>query len=290
MIAQDYIFSFDYIKLNEKTEKEGIKNEIMNEKKNELKSVSDSFNEITISEKIKKLTDWEKYTNPILYSAPVKNMGKILLVKKKMDVSLLSFFQFREMRENKGDDKETIVQLVAIYNSLLKVLEWTGEQGLVSLSCELDKIVLDDKGRAKLDDFSNSFFIGDVFRVEILTPFVHLDLHVLYYVNLLGPNESLSSNNIHELCTHFIKGLNNIGIDLFTADFLQEYESKCIFSLHKLINMKKERIILELLKGSSYWDHFSMSLMFLILNISIFELQMLNNIMNSTKNSDLNFC
>ena len=80
----------------------------------------------------------------------------------------------------------------------------------------------------------------------------------------------------------------------FSLEFLQEYEKKCIFSLQSFINKEKERITIELLKGSSGWDHFSMSLMFLniskTLNISIFELQMLNNIMNSTKNSDLNFC
>ena len=49
------------------------------------------------------------------------------------------------------------------------------------------------------------------------------------------------------------------------ALFLQEVEKKCIFSLYSLINKEKERLVVELLKGSSYWDHFSMSIMFLIM-------------------------
>ena len=316
MNDQDFIFSFDYIKL-EKREKgvcdRGRKKSQNDEKQNILKPCDYfSLNEIRLSKSITQLSEWDKYMNPILDSAPVKHMNnKILLVKRKMDVTLLSFLkdkrekrERRERRERikKGDKneesemKETIVQIIVIYNSLLNILEWTGEQnGLVTLSCELDKISLNEKGQAILEDFSSSFFIkdftGDI-KEDLVTSFAYLDIHVLFYLNQLSENESLSSNNVHIICNKFINGLKIL--DIFSLHFLQEYESRCIFSLQKLINMKKERILVELLKGSMYWDHFSMSLMFLIigkiLNTRLFDSNMLNNIMNSMKNSELTFC
>lgn len=297
MNDQDFIFSFDYIKL-EKREKgvcdRGRKKSQNDEKQNILKPCDYfSLNEIRLSKSITQLSEWDKYMNPILDSAPVKHMNnKILLVKRKMDVTLLSFL--KDKRE-KRDMKETIVQIIVIYNSLLNILEWTGEQnGLVTLSCELDKISLNEKGQAILEDFSSSFFIKDFtdIKEEMVTSVAYLDIHVLFYLNQLSENESLSSNNVHIICNTFINGLKIL--DIFSLQFLQEYESRCIFSLQKLINMKKERILVELLKGSMYWDHFSMSLMFLIigkiLNTRLFDSTMLNNIMNSMKNSELTFC
>ena len=98
-----------------------------------------------------------------------------------------------------------------------------------------------------------------------INEFTPLGLKVLHYLKM-NKCESLSSNNIQEICSGFIEGLKRFNsLDLFPLDFLQEVEKKCIFSLQSLINKEKERIVLELLKGSSYWDHFSMSVMFLIM-------------------------
>ena len=279
----DSIFSFDYIKLIEKRE---LKKKTQNHlEQNDLKAIDIfSLNEIDISEKIKQLPKWSTYTNPILYSSPIQNMNKILLVKERMDISLLSF-----VRESKINKKYT-VQTIAIYNSLLKILKWSEENVLVSLSCELDKIYLDKHNRAKLGDFSRSFFRNDfdLFKNKDgeVTAFHSLGIHTLKYLTQV---DSLSSNNISEICKQFIDGL--VKLQIFSSVFLREYESKCIFSLQSFINMKKERIILELLKGSSYWDHFSTSLMFLFIsNQEDFRSILLNNIMHSRKNEVLSFC
>ena len=315
----NYIFSFNYIQYSDKKRESQQKN--VSDKKitkileqNDLKN-NDIFshNEIDISEKIKMISGWQKYTNPILHSSLVSGLNKYIFVKERMDFSLYSFLYSFLKEKNKGEQKgeqkdeilqkETFVQIIGIYNSLLKVLEWTCEQnGLITLSCNLNNIYLDKNGKVKLGDFSHSFFINDINAIILNNEFkienkslMPLGLYILHYLKQMTTFESLSSNNICELCSHYINELIQIG-DLFSADFLKEYEQKCIFSLQSFINMKKERIILELLKGSSYWDHFSMSFVFLIMlkitgifHSEFIEL-MLNNIMYSKKNVELTFC
>ena len=328
-LNQDFIFSFDYLQLEEKREQKEYKQ--MKDKKtdkktdkkkeqNELKN-NDIFslNEITISEKLMKINGWQKYTSPVLHSSLVLSLGKYLLVKEKMDFSLFSLFSLyfvlkdkKERREEGpiGEHKENFVQIISIYHSLLKVLEWTESNSLVSLSCNLNNIVFDrDKFcNVKLADFSHSFFIKDTIDLSAfmqiiqINEFTPLGLKVLHYLKM-NKCESLSSNNIQEICSGFIEGLKRFNsLDLFPLDFLQEVEKKCIFSLQSLINKEKERIVLELLKGSSYWDHFSMSVMFLIMIkvigqntntnkfVSEFTSILLNNILNRQKNEELTFC
>jgi hypothetical protein len=319
----EVIFSFDYIQL-EKNEIEQMKDK--KKEQNELKKVDIfSLNEIKISERLMNIKGWQKYTSPILYSSLVSGLGKYLFVKEKMDFSLLSFFYYlKEKRERREkvegtieesikDHKKTFVQILSIYHSLLKVLEWTELTGIVSLSCNLNNIVFDkDKFcNVKLTDFSHSFFIKDIGKDNIdlsafmklinIDEFTPLGLKVLHYMNV-NKCVSLSSNNIQEICSKFIDGLKRIGADLLPLEFLQEYEKKCIFSLHSFINKEKERIMVELLKGSLYWDHFSMSVMFLIMLkvidqdtntnkfINEFTSILLNNILNNRKNEELTFC
>ena len=291
---QDFIFSFDYIQLEKnETEKREDHEQNMGQNmgqymgqymgQNELKN-NDIFslNEIMISEKLMKINGWQKYTSPVLHSSLVAGLGKYLLVKEKMDLSLFSlYFVLKDKKERREEEhkekKETFIQIISIYHSLLKVLEWTGSNGLVSLSCNLNNIVFDkDKFcNVKLADFSHSFFIKDTIDLSAfmqiiqINEFTPLGLKVLHYLKM-NKCESLSSNNIQEICSGFIEGLKRFNsLDLFPLDFLQEVEKKCIFSLQSLINKEKERIILELLKGSSCWDHFSMSVMFLLILILI---------------------
>lgn len=323
---QEVIFSFDYIQLEkneiEKREEPGQKPGQKKEQ-NELKKIDNfSLNEIMISERLMNIKGWQKYTSPILYSSLVSGLGKYLFVKEKMDFSLLSFFYYlKEKKERREkvegtiegsikDHKKTFVQILCIYNSLLKVLEWTELVGLVSLSCNLNNIVFnrDKMGHVKLADFSHSFFIKDTVDLSAImqiNEFTPLGLKVLHYMNV-NKCVSLSSNNIQEICSEFIEGLKRVGPDLFPLEFLQEVEKKCIFSLQSLINKEKERITVELLKGSSCWDHFSMSIMFLIMlkvidqdtNINSntnkfireFTSILLNNILNRQKNEELTFC
>jgi hypothetical protein len=338
---QEVIFSFDYIQLEEKRETEkrekpgqkpGQKMEQKMEQKmkdkkkeqNELKKIDIfSLNEIKISERLMNIKGWQKYTSPILYSSLVSGLGKYLFVKEKMDFSLLSFLKEKNERREKEEGtiersiKETFVQTLSIYHSLLKVLEWTELSGIVSLSCNLNNIVFDKgkMGHVKLTDFSHSFFIGDIGKDVVdlnafmkliqINEFTPLGLKVLHYMNV-NKCVSLSSNNIQEICSGFIDGLKRFGADLLPLDFLQEYEKKCIFSLYSFINKDKERITVELLKGSSYWDHFSMSVMFLIMLkvidqdtdtnsntnkfVNEFTSILLNNILNNRKNEELTFC
>ena len=321
---QDFIFSFDYIQLEknetEKREDQGQKMKDKKKEQNELKKIDNfSLNEIMISEILMNIKGWKKYTSPVLYSSLVSGLGKYLFVKEKMDFSLLSFLKEKTNRREKEkgtiegtieDHKETFIQILCIYHSLLKVLEWTESIGLVSLSCNLNNIVFDrDKMvHVKLADFSHSFFIGDIGKDNIdlsafmmliqINEFTPLGLKVLHYLKM-NKCESLSSNNIQEICSEFIEGLKRFGPELLPLEFLQEVEKKCIFSLYSLINKEKERIVVELLKGSSYWDHFSMSIMFLImLKVCDFNNEfaneftsiLLNNIMFSLKNSALTFC
>jgi hypothetical protein len=316
---QDLIFSFDYIQLEKnETEKREDQRQKMGQKmeQNELKK-NDIFslNEIMISERLMKLNGWQKYTTPILHSSLVLGLGKYLFVKEQMDFSLLSFLKDKKEktngREEHKEKKETFVQILGIYHSLLKVLEWTESVGLVSLSCNLNNIVFnrDKMCHVKLVDFSHSFFIGDIGKDNIdlsafikliqINEFTPLGLKVLHYLKM-NNCESLSSNNIQEICSGFIEGLKRFdSLDLFPLEFLQEVEKKCIFSLYSLINKEKERIVLELLKGSSCWDHFSTSITFLImLKVCDFDNEfaneftksLLNNIMFSLKNNALTFC
>ncbi len=321
---QDLIFSFDYIQLEKnETEKREDQRQKMEQKmeQNELKNINIfSLNEIMISERLMKLTGWQKYTNPILHSSLVSGIGKYLFVKEQMDFSLLSFLKDKKGEKTNGreehkEKKETFMQILGIYNSLLKVLEWTESVGLVSLSCNLNNIVFnrDKMGHVKLADFSHSFFIGDIGKDNIdlsafmmliqINEFTPLGLKVLHYLKM-NKCESLSSNNIQEICSGFIEGLKRFNsLDIFSLEFLQEVEKKCIFSLYSLINKEKERIIFELLKGSSYWDHFSTSITFLIMLkvcnfdnefanefVHEFTKTLLNNIMFSLKNRALTFC
>jgi len=315
---QDFIFSFDYIQL-EKNETEKREDQIQKMKykikeQNELKKIDNfSLNEIKISERLMNIKGWQKYTTPILHSSLVSGLGKYLLVKEKMDFFLLSFLEDKKDKTNGREEykekKETFMQILGIYHSLLKVLEWTESVGLVSLSCNLNSIVFnrDKFCNVKLVDFSHSFFIKDTKELTAImqiNEFTPLGLKVLHYLKI-NKCESLSSNNIQEICSGFIEGLKRFNsLDLFSLEFLQEVEKKCIFSLYPLINKEKERIIFELLKGSSYWDHFSMSVMFLIMLkvidqdtdtntnkfIQEFTSILLNNILNNRKNEELTFC
>ena len=341
---QEVIFSFDYIQLEKnETEKREDQRQKSQQKKeqNELKPVTVfSVNEIMISERLMNIKGWQKYTSPVLYSSLVSCLGKYLLVKEKMDFSLLSFLKEKTNRREKEkgmiegmiegtiegmiegtieehkEKKESFMQILSVYNSLLKVLEWTELVGLVSLSCNLNNIVFNRNkmGHVKLADFSHSFFIKDIgkdivdlnalLKVIQIDEFTPLGLKVLHYMNV-NKCESLSSNNIQEICSGFIDGLKRFNsLDLFPLDFLQEVEKKCIFCLQSFINKEKERIILELLKGSSCWDHFSLSVMFLIILkvngqdtnsntdkfVQEFTSILLNNILNRQKNEELTFC
>ena len=223
-IDQDFIFSFDYIQLEDKKREQKEQKEPKEPKEqNELKV--NAFNEISISEKIKMIYGWQKYTTPILYSSIVSGLNKYIVVKEKMNISLYYFLQDkREKNIEQIEKKETIVQIIGIYNSLLKILEWTGElNGFVSLSCNLNDIFLNKNGKVKLVNFSHSFFTNDIqlslfISPDIIANDVHLNIHVLHYLSQ-SSNISLSSNNVYEICAKFISKLKQT--HLFSLEFLK---------------------------------------------------------------------
>ena len=219
--------------------------------------------EIQMSERIKQLEGWSKYMNPILKVSDI-NIASLhnleyKIMKKEKQYSLVektkynSFIQEIKRTAN-NNKKERFMKVLQYYHSFLPLLDFLERNSVVSLSCEIQHIYLDKDGQPIL--------CPDLFPVlPDNMYYLPISAHVLNEYN----NKSISSNNIYEICSHFIAGLDEL--HLFSKEYLNEYAKICIFSLKPYIN--KQFTEKELTPDV---NQFSISIMFLILIKYFFEL------------------
>ena len=165
-----------------------------------------------------------------------------------------SFLEEIKRTNNNNNKKERFMKLLQYYHSFLPLLDFLERNRVVSLSCEIQHIYLDKDGQPILSPDLFPILPDNMYYLPIF-------VHVLNEYN----NTSLSSNNIHEICSHFIAGLDEL--HLFSKEYLEEYAKICIFSLKPYIN--KQFTEKEL---TTDVNQFSISIMFLILIKYFFEL------------------
>ena len=251
--------------------------------------------EIQISEKIKTLEGWSKYMNPILKVSDINIASasnfEYKIMKKEKQYSLVEKTKYKsfleEMQEinNKcKNKKEIFIKLLQYYHSFLPLLDFLERNRVVSLSCELQNIYLNEDLKPILQNISACIFLSDsTSQVVKDIYFLPISVHVIKYLNEHNC-KSISSNNITEICSQFIEGLYNL--HLFTMEYLKEYAKICHFSLQPYINksFSEKELTLDV-------NQFSVSIMFLILIMEMdladlgncFKQQLLDNIMYNKK-------
>lgn len=217
--------------------------------------------EIKTSEKIKQLkeytseytseytNEYTKYTNPILKVSDIT----IAYKTKYSLVEKIKYPLFLNELKKIQNQKEYFVNLIQYYHSFISLLDFLERNGIVSLSCEINNIYLNEQQPI----ISTYIFLDDLDMKKldnINVYYLPYSAHVLHFLNTeCCDGTELSSNNINEISDTFIAGLDKLHI--FSKDYLKEYAKECTKEYKR--QGLKENII--------KWSHFSVAIMFLIL-------------------------
>ena len=221
--------------------------------------------EIKTSEKIKQLkeytseytNEYTKYTNPILKVSDIT----IAYKTKYSLVEKIKYPLFLNELKKMHNQKEYFVNLIQYYHSFISLLDFLERNGIVSLSCEINNIYLNEQQPI----ISTYIFLDDLDMKKldnINVYYLPYSAHVLHFLNTeCCDGTELSSNNMNEISDTFITGLDKLHI--FSKDYLKEYAKECTKECTKEYKRQglKECIKENIIK----WSHFSVAIMFLIL-------------------------
>ena len=253
-----------------------------------------SINEATISNKIEKIPYYTNYYS-ILTSYDFINISSIkeqfiektalLDESKKYLLFTYSAFSltFGDFLIQFKEPKLFIFNMITTFSYLLKSLIQLQVQNICFFQLSPENIVFTEEMRENplLHNFQLSLQISKL-NVEYITniikktkdySFKPLEVHVLFYL-IENTIETISYSFIEEIVEVFMQNLSILSF--FSQSYRENYKNACILSLKKYMNMSKTEIILDILKYSTSWDIYSLSVLYLHIfaNISkIFSLK-----------------
>ena len=244
-------------------------------------------NEIKISIKIKDIKNYLYFFSPIIKSCPVslKNLDDEL--KKECPITnkysnrsfILSYVNYIESTSfNDYFNKELkyenfFINMLNKYYYLVNSIQILDEHNIIHYDIKIDNILLDKKRDIPIIiDFGLSFDKKDILNnlkniFYIFAPDYILwcpDIQIISY--LVNNDSELNKNLItKELLNDIFKEyiVNIRFFNLFSINFTDKYILALKLYYSKFIGKKSDYIVNELLKFSSTWDMYSLSLIFL---------------------------
>jgi hypothetical protein len=240
------------------------------------------FNNIKICEKIK-----EKYNlspsyhiindyNPITFGEVseriynydtnnINNNNKYVLLEYN-NVNCLDFDDFIFKLSN---PKLFIFHVLDSYSFLLNSLLDLQEIGICFFNLSTKNIFFCENYKPMLRNFDTSLLLDNCSDIDYLSKIIEkiedytykpLEIHVIFY--LIKTNEnSLSFSAIDSICNNFISNMSILS--LFSQQYKDNYYKLSMECLKKYINKPKIAIITEILKHSSTWDNYELSILYL---------------------------
>jgi len=250
-----------------------------------------TLNEIQISQRILQIPGYLHRFNPVLKNSYINltqvdndyfencininsenSYSHILLKKKYVDNTTFLDFFYRKIE----NPREYLLTIINSYKYLLDSIELLNKYSLVNLDIHPSSIIMKDK-LPILVNFEKILHVPTIneerkrnllSNYQAKNVFLPLEAHVIYVLNDKF-YESLSFSNIHTICDDCEKRLSSLNI--FSKTFIKQYKELCVFSLESFINKPKDFIINELLKKSTTWNNYSLSILYLILLRDIFK-------------------
>lgn len=217
---------------------------------------------------ITNFSDDDKY---IVSGKIIQEDEKILLNYERKEIMYLNTYL-----KALSCSRKYILDIINFYRILLDSIHLLVQNDLVHNNINFKTIMIDDKCRPLISDFSlsiptNKEDIGEFikhFIIEYNPKFLQwpMEFHILSYM-LTNKLQSLSNYNI-EIVIDDVTNENQI-IQNFGKEFVSSYSSEAKDYFKKYSNKKYECIIKDILDYSNTWDNYALSVMFLRILIGI---------------------
>lgn len=238
-----------------------------------------TINEINISSKINKIPYYSNHYN-VMIDYDFIDISKIdekivenvdLMENKKYIICHYNdekFVCFQDFLFNMSDIKQFMLNILTSYSKLLNSLIILNEENICFFELNTVNIVFSNNNTVVLENFQNSLDIYELNESYITNIIKNIDdytykpleIHVLFYL-IINDETSLSLSFIEYICTNYVQNMSILS--LFSQQYKDSYEKACVETLKKYINMPKSAIINDILKYSSYWDNYSITIIYL---------------------------
>jgi hypothetical protein len=243
------------------------------------------FNNIKICEKIK-----EKYNlstkyyiinvyNPItfgevsekIYNYDTNNTNNTTNNNKYMllEYNNVIYLDFDDFIFKLTNPKLFIFHVLDSYSFLLNSLLNLEQIGICFFNLSTKNIFFCENYKPMLRNFETSLLLDKYSDIVYLSKIIEkiedytykpLEIHVIFY--LIKSNEtSLTFSAIDSICNNFISNMSILS--LFSQQYKENYYKLSMECLKKYINKPKIDIITEILKHSSTWDNYELSILYL---------------------------
>lgn len=250
-----------------------------------------SDNEISISNKIKKIPNFSQFFAPVLSTCNTnirnikdRDIKSCDIIKNKQKKSFIMMkIRYVSDKDILDDFIQTsnpsnfIHKLISSFPYLVNSLSILRENGIIHFDIKNSNILIDKKYKIPIiidyglsipidkivknysnnDDFSNltKYFYGYYPDYYIWCPEIH-------YINmLLHKTNKPSLDNIKSLTKKYVSNIKPIH-RLFSNNFMKKYKKECINQLEKYNSMDKITAINTLLSYSSTWDNYSLAMIY----------------------------
>uniref|UniRef100_A0A6C0EWU4 Protein kinase domain-containing protein n=1 Tax=viral metagenome TaxID=1070528 RepID=A0A6C0EWU4_9ZZZZ len=182
--------------------------------------------------------------------------------------------------KSSSNSKKGIIRIIDSYKYLLHIIHILNTYQIVHLNIIPNNILFNSDNNPILSNFTNSFHfpsLNEERKSNLFKSYIPknqnqnqsnifytqpLEVYVISFLENQSNNSSLSLSNIELLCSNFTT-LSFSSLSIFSETYIKEYKEQAVFSLRCYINKPKEYVVNELLKNSSTWDNYSLSMLYL---------------------------
>ena len=186
-----------------------------------------------------------------------------------LEYNNLNCLDFDDFIFKLSNPKLFIFYVLDSYSSLLNSFLNLEQIGICFFNLSTKNIFFCENYKPMLRNFDTSLLLDNCSDIDYLSKIIEkiedytykpLEIHVIFY--LIKSNEtSLSFSAIDSICNNFISNMSILS--LFSQQYKENYYKKSMECLKKYINKPKIDIINEILKHSSTWDNYELSILYL---------------------------
>lgn len=241
-------------------------------------------NEIKISKKIKRMSQYKLFFSPIIDSCPIKktelDQGVIeecnILQKDKMNIMLMkmpyagqySFFDY--ILSIQRQEKKIMNVIISSYPYLLHALERLVDNDIIHFDVKGNNIMFYTKKNIPLIidfglsiDFNNISKENYSFYFYTYAPDYYIWSPEIHFINyLINVDSKLTKKNIKQICQEITKE-NKILHSLYSKKNIQQHTETMVQFFSRFIDKDISSVIEELIQYRNTWDQYSLSLLFL---------------------------
>jgi hypothetical protein len=186
-----------------------------------------------------------------------------------LEYNNLNYLDFDDFIFKLSNPKLFIFHVLDSYSFLLNSLLNLQEIGICFFNLSTKNVFFCENYKPMLRNFETSLLLDNYSDIDYLSKIIEkiddytykpIEIHVIFY--LIKSNEtSLSFSAIDSICNNFISNMSILS--LFSQQYKENYYKLSMEYLKKYINKPKIEIITEILKYSSTWDNYELSILYL---------------------------